>query len=95
MHHTERKSVELPCGVTVAESWGGLRKAWLGFKIAHANKDTLLMTHYATFIRKVQTEMGIQVTQFDPDILDESKNEIGGDYARDVSDSHTGLLKKV
>ena len=27
------------------------------------------MTHYATFIRKVQIEMGIQVTEFDPNIL--------------------------
>ena len=72
--------------MTLAESWAGLRKAWLGFKIAKANNDALLMTHYATFIRKVQIEMGIQVTEFDPDILDESKNEIGGDYARDVSD---------
>lgn len=70
MHHTERKSFELPCGMTVAESWGGLRKAWLGFKIALANHDAALMTHYATFIRKVQIEMGIEVTKFDPDILD-------------------------
>jgi hypothetical protein len=69
MHHTERKSFELPCGMTLAESWAGLRKAWLGFKIAKANNDALLMTHYATFIRKVQIEMGIQVTEFDPDIL--------------------------
>lgn len=69
MHHTERKSFELPCGMTLAESWGGLRKAWLGFKIANANNDALLMTHYATFIRKVQIEMGIQVTEFDPNIL--------------------------
>lgn len=71
MHHTERKSFELPCGMTVAESWGGLRKAWLGFKIALANNNALLMTHYATFIRKVQTEMGIQVTEFDPGIIDD------------------------
>jgi hypothetical protein len=69
MHHSERKSFELPCGKTVAESWGGLRKAWLGFKIALANHDAALMTHYASFIRKVQIEMGIQVTEFDPDIL--------------------------
>jgi hypothetical protein len=72
MHHSERKSFELPCGKTVAESWGGLRKAWLGFKIALANHDAALMTHYASFIRKVQMEMGIQVTEFDPDILDEA-----------------------
>jgi isopentenyldiphosphate isomerase len=76
MRHTERKSFELPCGKTVAESWGALRKAWLGFKIALANHDAALMTHYASFIRKVQIEMGIQVTEFDldilvPDILDE------------------------
>lgn len=70
LDHTERKSTQLPCGNTVAESWGGLRRSWLGFKIAHSNGDSEMMTHYASFIKKVHTELGIQVTQFDSDILD-------------------------
>ncbi len=71
MHHNDRKSFILPCGKTIAQSWSALRKAWLGFKIALSNGDTELMTHYASFITKVQSEMGIQVTDFDSDILDE------------------------
>lgn len=74
MHHSEKKSFKLPCGKTVAQSWGGLRKAWLGFKIALANHDSALMTHYASFISKVQVEMGVQVTKFDPEILDEPED---------------------
>jgi hypothetical protein len=89
MHHSERKSFELPCGKTVAESWGALRKAWLGFKIALANHDAALMTHYASFIRKVQIEMGIQVTEFDPDILDEPVDkEAVRSCAYEVSSDH-------
>jgi hypothetical protein len=62
----------LPCGKTLAQSWAALRKAWLGFKIALGNDDTAQMKHYASFIVKVQSEMGIQTTNFDRDILDES-----------------------
>ena len=71
--------------MTLAESWAGLRKAWLGFKIAKANNDALLMTHYATFIRKVQIEMGIQVTELDPDILAPNIFDEPGDNETDGS----------
>jgi len=42
LDHIERKSFRLPCGKTVAESWAGLRKAWLGFNIALSNENTEL-----------------------------------------------------
>jgi hypothetical protein len=71
MVHNDRKSFILPCGKTIAQSWCALRKAWLGFKIALSNDDRELMTQYASFIAKVQSEMGIQVTDFDSDIIDE------------------------
>jgi len=71
MNHNERKSFTLPSGWTLAQSWAALRKAWLGFKIALSNGDAALMTHYASFITKVQSEMGIEITDFDPAILDE------------------------
>jgi len=71
MNHIERKSFRLPCGRTLAESWAALRKAWLGFKIALSNGDRERMSYYASFIVKVQTEMGIEVTDFDTDIIDE------------------------
>ena len=79
MHHTQRKSFKLPCGKTVAQSWAGLRKSWLGFKIALSKGDRYRVRHYALFINKVQREMGIDVTEFDSDILDEQEtnDEIG------------------
>lgn len=71
MHHTERKETKLPCGYTVAESWAALRKSWLGFKISYSNSDSIRATEYASIITKIQVEMGIPTTNFDPDILDE------------------------
>jgi hypothetical protein len=71
MDHNERKSVVLPCGRTLAQSWAALRKAWLGFKIARSNGDAALMTHYASFINKVQMEMGIPTTVFESNIINE------------------------
>ena len=71
MGHLERKSFKLPCGKTLAQSWGALRKAWLGFKIAHSNGDYFKMREYALIIRKLQFQMGIQVTIFDESLLNE------------------------
>lgn len=71
MHHTERKSFELPCKYTIAASWAALRKAWLGFKIANSNDDTQKKRQYSRIIRKLQLEMGIGKTHFDLDILDD------------------------
>ena len=48
MGHLERKSFKLPCGKTLAQSWGALRKAWLAFKIAHSNYDYYKMRRYHT-----------------------------------------------
>lgn len=71
MHHTDRKSFTLPCQYTIAASWGALRKAWLGFKIANSKDDTQKKRHYSPIIRKLQLEMGIGKTHFDLDILDD------------------------
>ena len=53
MSSLERKSFKLPCGKTLAQSWGALRKAWLAFKIAHRNYDywkiRRVHTHYKKF----------------------------------------------
>lgn len=77
MHHTERKSFSLPCGFTLGQGWAGLRKSWLGFKIARSNGNRDGIRHYSSFIRKVQREMGIEVTKFDSDILDEQERDEG------------------
>ena len=68
----DRKSAELPCGWTIAESWAALRKCWLAFYITKSQGDIIGKTEYAKRIRKLQAEMGIKPTNFDSDILDEN-----------------------
>jgi hypothetical protein len=61
---TADKDRKLPSGYKVGQTWGALRKAWLGYCIAlHKNEDekTLL---YASIIQKLQRELGIQVREF-------------------------------
>jgi hypothetical protein len=70
MHHVERKEYLLPCGFRVHESWAALRRSWLGFKIAHSRGDMAKMKYYAAFIHKVQKELGIGLTVFEPGLLD-------------------------
>ncbi|HVH95489.1 MAG TPA: hypothetical protein VM682_00905 [Bacillus sp. (in: firmicutes)] len=46
------------------QSWGALRKAWKGYRIAKVQADSPKMTEYATKIRKIQGELGIEVATF-------------------------------
>ena len=39
---------------TTGQSWGALRKAWKGYRIAKVQDDNAKMTEYATKIRKIQ-----------------------------------------
>jgi hypothetical protein len=72
MRAEDRKSAELPCGYTIAESWAALRKCWLGFNITKSQGDIQGMGYYAYRIRKIQAEMSIKPTDFDSEILDEN-----------------------
>jgi hypothetical protein len=49
---------------TTGQSWGALRKAWKGYRIAKVHNDSAKMTGYANKIRKIQTELGISVASF-------------------------------
>jgi hypothetical protein len=49
---------------TTGQSWGALRKAWKGYRIAKVQGDTGKMREYATKIRKIQGELGISVASF-------------------------------
>jgi hypothetical protein len=49
---------------TVGQSWGALRKAWKGYRIAKVQGDMGKMREYATKIRKIQGELGISVASF-------------------------------
>ena len=49
---------------TTGQSWGALRKAWKGYRIAKVHGDNAKMTEYANKIRKIQGELGISVASF-------------------------------
>lgn len=51
-------------GFTVGQSWGALRKAWKGYRIAKVQNDETKMTEYATKIRKIQGELNIAISSF-------------------------------
>lgn len=51
-------------GFTVGQSWGALRKAWKGYRIAKVQNDDTRMTEYATKIRKIQGELNIAISSF-------------------------------
>ena len=51
-------------GFTVGQSWGALRKAWKGYRIAKVQNDDTKMTEYANKIRKIQGELNIAVSAF-------------------------------
>jgi hypothetical protein len=49
---------------STGQSWGALRKAWKGYRIAKVHNDNVRMTEYANKIRKIQGELGINVASF-------------------------------
>jgi hypothetical protein len=57
-------STQLEGTFSAGQSWGALRKAWKGYRIAKVQSDNVKMTEYATKIRKIQGELGISVASF-------------------------------
>jgi hypothetical protein len=49
---------------TIGQSWGALRKAWKGYRIAKVQADDVKMREYATKIRKIQSELNVSVSSF-------------------------------
>jgi hypothetical protein len=49
---------------TTGQSWGALKKAWKGYRIAKVHGDNVKMREYATKIRKIQTELRVSVASF-------------------------------
>lgn len=76
MDPDDRKNSRLPCGYTLAQSWDALRKCWKGFYISKSKNNSGGMSEYVSRIRKLQQEIGIPVTQFDADILNEQDQDI-------------------
>jgi hypothetical protein len=47
--------------------WGALRKAWKGYRIAKVQRDNPRMKEYATRIRTLQGQLGVEKASF-PDL---------------------------
>jgi hypothetical protein len=52
---------------TTGQTWGALKKAWKGYKIAKVQQDRARMTEYAKKIKTLQSELGIKQSSF-PDV---------------------------
>jgi len=52
---------------TKGQTWGALKKAWKGYKIAKIQKEESKMKEYATRIRTLQGELGVKKSEF-PDL---------------------------
>lgn len=50
---------------TTGQSWGALRKAWRGYRIAKVTKDETRMKDYATKIQTLQGQLNIPIAKFD------------------------------
>ena len=60
----QEESTQQENNFTTGQSWGALRKAWKGYRIAKVQDDNAKMTEYASKIRKIQQELGISVASF-------------------------------
>jgi hypothetical protein len=62
--HQETQVQHVENNFTTGQSWGALRKAWKGYRIAKVHSDDVKMREYATKIRKIQTELRVNVASF-------------------------------
>jgi hypothetical protein len=49
---------------TAGQTWGALKKAWRGYKIAKVQSDNTKMAEYAKKIRALQQDLRIKQTEF-------------------------------
>jgi len=54
----------MPEKYTVGQTWGALKKAWKGYKIAKAQGDKERMKEFAQKIRTLQEELGLEKAKF-------------------------------
>lgn len=58
---------------TTGQTWGALRKAWKGYKIAKVENDTAKIKEYAERIRTLQSQLKVPQTTFPSLGLDKSE----------------------
>lgn len=49
---------------TKGQTWGALKKAWKGYRIAKVQNDRTKMEEYAKKIRTLQGELGVKQATF-------------------------------
>jgi hypothetical protein len=49
---------------TKGQTWGALKKAWRGYKVAKIQHDNARMKEYAERIRSLQKELGLVQAKF-------------------------------
>ena len=49
---------------TTGQTWGALKKAWRGYKIAKVQSGTTKMTEYAKKIRTLEHDLGVKQAEF-------------------------------
>ncbi|HEV2137533.1 MAG TPA: hypothetical protein VK126_01655 [Nitrososphaerales archaeon] len=49
---------------TKGQTWGALKKAWRGYKVAKVQKNVEDMKKYAERIRTLQSELGLTTAKF-------------------------------
>jgi hypothetical protein len=49
---------------TKGQTWGALKKAWRGYKVAKVQKNVEDMKKYAERIRTLQNELGLTTAKF-------------------------------
>lgn len=58
-----RQQAEKP-NYTAGQTWGALKKAWRGYKIAKVQSDHTKMVEYAKKIRTLQNDLGVNQAEF-------------------------------
>jgi hypothetical protein len=66
-YHQYNNGQVLSSGYTIRSTYRGLKKAWIGYKIAKGEDDYHKMLYYAEGIKKFQRELNLPVSSF-PDL---------------------------
>jgi hypothetical protein len=63
-HYYRPDDEVLPSGYTVKSAYRGLKKAWLGFKIAKSKDDYDRMIYYSKIVQELQKQLNLSISSF-------------------------------
>jgi hypothetical protein len=70
-------------------TYRGLKRAWIGFKIANKDGDHDKMKYYAEGIQKFERRLHLPVSDFSDILKGDARNGIGGQTTKQKEDSGT------